>query len=82
MGRSLKGMVGSRPPLPLCIVSFLCKSILTSISLQNICMNAYVPWECKSHMFACACALASPAALYLEKRGCYQVSSSIAFLIC
>lgn len=69
MGRSLKGMVGPRPPLPLCIVSFLCKSILPSISLQNIlCECICGMWMQVTHVCMCMSTCKSSCALYGGKR--------------
>lgn len=69
MGRSLKGMVGSWPPLPLCIVSFLCKSILPSISLQNIMYECVCGMGMQvTHVCMCVSICKSSCALHGGKR--------------
>lgn len=69
MGWSLKGMVGSRPPLPLRLVSFLCKSVLPSISLQNIlCECVCGMWMQVTHVCICMSTCKSSCALHGGKR--------------
>lgn len=69
MGRSLKGMAGPRPPLLLCLVSFLCESILPSISLQNIlCECVCGMWMQVTHVCMCMSTCKSSCALYGAKR--------------